>query len=109
MHRAHALLVGSGDVQLFLKMASRDPSRVITHLMDMLRENPHGEESRSGILGSVDNTASAREHDLKADLSDADKYFACFTGVLEFAISPRDRCPQYAASHGVRNRTLAWQ
>ena len=71
---------------------------MVAALSAVLRGNPHGEELRSGIANAARNTVFLRERDLKADLSDADRYVAFFKGALEFAIFPHARCLPYAAS-----------
>ena len=70
------LLIGRGDAQLtfFWEMAARDPSCVLAIISELLREDPEGAILRSGIINAVNNTVFARERDLKADLSDADRF-----------------------------------
>ena len=90
-------------------MASRNPARPFAALSDMLRDSTQGEAVWSGIVDGVQAAVYPRERDLQAAPSEAGKYGAFFRGALEFAILPYARCPQYAASLGMRNRMLAWQ
>ena len=93
----------------FWEMASRDPSRVTAIPSELSRGSSQGAKVWSRIINTANNTVLWRERDIKADLSDADKCSAFFAGTIEYAVFPHARCPQFAASLGIRNRTLAWQ
>ena len=73
---------GAQNLLFSWEMASRDPPRSIAILSESLREDPHGAELWSGVLNAATNTVLARENDLKADLSDADKFLIASRGPL---------------------------
>ena len=105
-------LVGSGDVQHFsiirnLKMASIDPSRLISQLVRLLQDNPRNQDLLSCVANAINATVFSRGRDIKADLTDADKYLAFPTGTLEFSISPHARRPKRAELIGIRSRADA--
>ena len=55
-------------------MVSRDPSRLLVELSQVLRESPDGAALRYGCADAVETTVSPRPRDLPADFSGADKY-----------------------------------
>ena len=105
-------LVGSGGVHLTPfsgEMDSRDPSRLLAELSQVLRERSDGAALRQGSVDAVQTTVCPGQRDLLADFPDAAKYSAFFQGTFEFALCFHGRCPQRAASLGILIRMLAWE
>ena len=75
-------------------MASADPSRLIAQLVTMTQGNPQRDEMWPCLANAANTTVSAREREIKADLSDKDKYLAFFAGVSEYPIFPHVRRPR---------------
>ena len=89
------------------KRASGAPSRLIPQLATFLQGNCHGYEISSCAASTINCAVFAEERFIKADLSDANKYLACFAGALEYSVSPHFRRPQFADCLGNYNRTYA--
>ena len=102
------LLVGSEDTKKFLEMASPSSSRLARVIKDALRASPDAArlwQRASAEIGSA-NLQVADQMD--AVLSNSENYLKFFMGGLEFAIFPRARRPNLAASFCIENRDIAW-
>ena len=69
-------------------MASQGPSRLIGQIMDLLRKNPKGGETRACASAAINESLFLRYTAGAVDLSDTDNYVAFFGGASEFSVSP---------------------
>ena len=90
------------------KMASNDPSRLISPLVNLSRGNPRGGEIRPCVTKAVNATVFPKQRNRFADLSDTAKYPFFRASALKFPISPRVRRQPRADLLGVHTRTDAW-
>ena len=98
--------VGSRDVQLSFTKPHHDVewrhSFDIANWQLYYRAIPAGV---SRITSTTNTTVFAKERDIRADLSDTDKYLAVFAGAFEFSVSPHARRLQNG--NGSVNRSWA--
>ena len=86
------------------RMASSDPSRLMSQWVTPLQDNPRGEGMWPCVTHAIKATVFSKERDIEADLTDADKYLASLTGTAESSIFPPARRRQHAELMGMRAR-----
>ena len=89
-------------------MATRDPTRLIGHIMDFLRDHPHGGAIWACACGAINDSLSPSNPEIAVDFSGADHYLALFAGALGFAVFPHTRRPARAEALGIMTRSDAW-
>ena len=90
-------------------MASRDPSRLIGRVMDLLRDHPQGSPIWACFPGATNESLFPNSPETPVALSDVDYYLALLAGALEFAVFPHTRRLPRAESLGISTRSDAWQ
>ena len=88
-------------------MASRDPSRLIGHIVDSLRGNTQGSELWACVANAANFTLFPNRRDTNAGLSGADNYPGLFAGALEYSTFPHVRRPPRAELLGIHTRVIA--
>ena len=109
---ACCLWLAAGTSKTFARLRSilapNVPSRLISQLANLLQNNPQRDETWSSITNAIISSVLAKEYDIRADLSDTDKYLAYFAGALKYSISPHARRPQHTDRLGIYTRVGAW-
>ena len=88
-------------------MASRDPSRLIGHIVDLLRGYPQGSEIWACVANAVNDTLFPNQRDTNAGLSGTDNYLGFCAGALGNSTFPHVRRPPRAELLGIHTRINA--
>ena len=88
-------------------MASRDPSRLIGHIVDLLRGNTQGSGIWACVANAVNDTLFPNQRDTNAGLSGTDNYLGFCTGALGNSTFPHVRRPPRAELLGIHTRINA--
>ena len=91
-----------------LKMASPSSSRLVKVIKGALRASPDAARLWQKVNEEIESANLQGPDQMDVVLSDSEIYPQSFMSVLEYAIFPRARRPNFAASFGIENRDSAW-
>ena len=89
-------------------MALQDPSRLIGHTMNCLRDRQQGSGIRECVSGAFTDSLFPRRPERPEDLSNAGNCLVLFAGALGYAVFPHARRRPRADSLSVSTPLGAW-